>query len=166
MTVDGTDFRINNPKVFDKKWYSHKFNHAALRYEVAVSIQKGDIVWIHGPFPAGAWPDIKIFRHCLLSHLSENERVVADQGYIGEAPKSVKCPGSAHCTDKIASMQSNARSRHETMNKRLKQWGCLFQQFRHGRNKHGDIFRAVVVITQLCLKDEPLYDVDYNEDNN
>ena len=57
MTVDGTDFRINNPKRFDKIWYGHKFNHAAVRYEVAVSIQSGDIVWIHGPFPAGGWPD-------------------------------------------------------------------------------------------------------------
>lgn len=165
MTVDGTDFRINNPKVFDKKWYNHKFNHAALRYEVAVSLQKGNIVWIHGPFPAGAWPDINIFRHCLLSHLSENERVVADKGYVGESPKYVKCPGGAYCTEEAALMQNNARLRHETMNKRLKQWGCLFQQYRHARNKHGDIFRAVVVITQLCLNVDPLYDVDYSEDN-
>ena len=47
----------------------------------------GDIVWIDRPYNAGQWPDIKIFRYPLLSHLGENERVEADDGYhIGEAP--------------------------------------------------------------------------------
>ena len=164
VTVDGTDFRINNPKRFDKIWYCHKFNHAAVRYEVAVSIQSGDIVWIHGPFPVGGWPDINIFRHSLLSHLSEGERVVADLGYRGEAPQYVKCPGSAYSTEETVTMQSKARARHETMNKRLKQWGCLFHQYRHSLSKHGDVFRAVAVITQLSFRhDTPLYQVEYNE---
>ena len=55
----------------------------------------GDIVWINGPYNAGQWPDIKIFQYSLLSHLGENERVEADDGYyIGEAPQYVKCPAS------------------------------------------------------------------------
>jgi hypothetical protein len=167
VTVDGTDFRVNNPTHYNKAWYSHKFKHAGLRYEVAVSIQKGDIVWIHGPFPAGDWPDIKIFRHSLLSHLSDGERVEADQGYVGEAPQYVKCPGSAYTTEEVAKMQNDARARHETMNKRLKQWGCLFQQYRHSLSKHGDVFRAVAVITQLSFQfDKPLYDVAYSDTNN
>jgi hypothetical protein len=162
VTVDGTDFRVNNPMHFNKVWYSHKFNHSGLRYEVAVSIQTGDIVWIHGPFPAGGWPDINIFRHSLLSHLGVGERVEADKGYIGEAPTHVKCPGSAYSTEEEAKMQNNARARHETMNKRLKQWGSLSQQYRHSLTTHGDVFRAVAVITQLSFQhDKPLYEVEY-----
>ena len=62
MTVDGTDFKINEPTPFDGMWYSHKFNHAALRYEVGVSIFSGLIVWVKGPYPAGRYPDVAIAR--------------------------------------------------------------------------------------------------------
>ena len=75
-----------------KTWYSHKFKYSAVRYEVGLSILKGDIVWINGPFPAGLYPDINIFRENLKGALDEDERVVADDGYIGEAPGYVKCP--------------------------------------------------------------------------
>ena len=164
MTVDGTDFKVNNPKVFNKAWYSHKFKHAGLRYEVAVSIKKGDIVWIHGPFAAGSWPDINIFRDSLMSHLGPNERVEADDGYIGEAPRHVKCPKSFVNPDENRQMQQRARARHETVNKRFKQWGCLTQTYRHDLLKHADVFRAIAVITQLSIEQgEPLFDVQYND---
>jgi len=57
-----------------------------LRYELAVDIKTGYLVWINGPFPAGAFPDVSIFRSCLAHELDEDERVEADDGYIGEAP--------------------------------------------------------------------------------
>ena len=57
ITVDGTDFRIQEPSPFDPKWYSHKFRGPGLRYEIGVCIKTGWIVWVNGPFPAGAWPD-------------------------------------------------------------------------------------------------------------
>ena len=44
--------------------------------------------------PAGAWADITIFRHALKHHPDKNERVEADDGYIGEAPGKVKYPAS------------------------------------------------------------------------
>ena len=42
----------------------------------------------------GEQQDIKIFRDSLLSHLAPNERVEADDGYLGEAPRYIKCPKS------------------------------------------------------------------------
>jgi hypothetical protein len=39
VTVDGTDFRINEPTDFSTKWFSHKFKDPGLRYEVAISIK-------------------------------------------------------------------------------------------------------------------------------
>ena len=33
ITVDGTDFRIQEPAMFDPKWYSHKFRGPGLRYK-------------------------------------------------------------------------------------------------------------------------------------
>jgi hypothetical protein len=58
VTVDGTDFRINEPTDFSTKWFSHKFKGPGLRYEVAIS-KRGDIIHIQGPYPCGKWPDIK-----------------------------------------------------------------------------------------------------------
>ena len=93
MSVDGTDFLIKNPHDGRYKyWYSYKLKKPGLRYEVGVSIGCGDIVWIHGPYPCGHYNDIKIFRSALKNWLEEGERVIADDGYVGEAPGHVLCP--------------------------------------------------------------------------
>ena len=84
MTVDGTDFWIPEPSPFDRKWFSHKFNHAALRYEMALCIQTGWIVWTNGPFCAGSYSDVKIFRAGLKRELDLYECVEVDRGYVGE----------------------------------------------------------------------------------
>ena len=77
MTVDGTDYAIAEHGRF---FYSHKFKHTALRYEIALSILTGDICWVNGSYEAGRWPDIKVFRDSLMSHLEKGERVEADDG--------------------------------------------------------------------------------------
>jgi hypothetical protein len=41
ITVDGTDFRLNEPTDFSTKWFSHKFKGPGVRYEVAISIKGG-----------------------------------------------------------------------------------------------------------------------------
>lgn len=108
--------------------------------------------------------DIQIFRDSLLSHLGPNERVEADDGYVGEAPRHVKCPKSFTNPEETLAIQSRVRSRQETVNKRLKQWSCLNEKFRHDMRKHGDVFRAVAVVTQLSIQNgEPLFSVDYND---
>ena len=81
VTVDGTDFAIDEPEPFDPKWNSHKFKRAALKYEVTVSIQDSDIVLINGPFP-GSVNDLVIFQNGLKRLLGLLERVQADSGYI------------------------------------------------------------------------------------
>ena len=160
MSVDGTDFRIPEQTPFWKGWWSHKFNGPALRYEVAICIQTGDIVWVYGPFPAGAWPDIKIFRLGLKHELEPKEKVEADKGYRGDL--SIRTPiygGSSMYQDQ----QSAARARHETANRRFKQWNILSRVFRHQLDKHQSVFDAVATITQLSIENgEPLYDVVYN----
>jgi hypothetical protein len=54
VTVDGTDFRVNEKKHprfnQDKGQCSKKFNHCAAKYEVVVSVCRSKIVWINGPF--------------------------------------------------------------------------------------------------------------------
>jgi len=57
VAVDGTDFMINEPSPFDPKWCSFKHRGPGARYDVAICTQTGNIVWVNGPFPCGAYPD-------------------------------------------------------------------------------------------------------------
>jgi hypothetical protein len=164
VTVDGTDFRINEPTPFWPGWKSFKFNGPGVRYEVALCIRSGDLVWINGPFPCGHWPDLKIFRHALIFELQDGEKVEADKGYRGE-PEHINTPNSNIFLNDIGKRQKAlARTRHETINKRFKQWNCLSRTFRHRLSMHGTVFRAVAVMTQISIENgEPLFGVAYDE---
>lgn len=62
-------------------------------------------------------------------------------------------------------MQSRVRSRHETINKRFKQWRILSQTYYRDILKHADVFRAVTVITQFSImKGERLFDAEYSDE--
>lgn len=150
VTVDGTHFRIYNKtmpnsKKYKKIWYSHKFNTAAVSYEIAVSIATADIVWICGPFPA-ATPDVNIFRYKLRDMLAPFERVLADRGYRGEG--RCRTPYNA-INHQHKHAMALLRTRHETVNRRFKVFGALQQRFRHDVNKHHAFFRAAAVLVQL-----------------
>ena len=122
-----------------------------MRYEVALSILTGDIVWVNGPFACGLLNDLQIFRTALKYELLPGERVEADDGYLGEAPRHVKCPMSCTNPKETKKMQQRVRSRQETVNKRFKNWGALKQVFRHSVRSHSAVFHMVAVVTQLTI---------------
>ena len=155
VSIDGTDCPISEPKIFDKKWWSHKINAAGLRYEIGISLDTGDIVWVYGPFPCGSNPDVSIFRKGMKLELCENERVIADKGYTDDScitPDTIFSPVRKR-------MHKLFCARHKTVNKRLKQFAVLTTRFRHSVSYHGLCFHAVARITQLSFNDEPLFDV-------
>jgi len=82
-------------------------------------------LWINGPYACGRNPDVTIFRDSLKSHLGEAERVEADDGYIGEAPRHIKYPKTFTNPQECLHMQNHVQSRQETINKHLKDWGIL-----------------------------------------
>ena len=164
VTIDGTDFRIQNVKPFWRGWYSHKFHGPGIRYEVAICIQTGDIVWINGPFACGVFPDITIFRSGLIHELRRGEKVEADDGYRGEGD-FISTPDDYE-NEEQHHEKDLARARHETGNGRFAVWNCLKYVFRHDVRKHSEIFRAVATITQLSIENgEPLFPVDYIYNN-
>jgi hypothetical protein len=149
MSIDATDCQIWEPHPFSKMWFSHKFHGAGLRYEVAVCIATGDIVWVTGPFKCGKWPDIKIFQHGLKRLLGVGEDVEADSGYRYD--KRVQHPGMINSWAQLRS-KNLVRARHETVNARLKQFSILTQVFRHDIDKHLYVFMACAVMTQLTFE--------------
>jgi hypothetical protein len=163
VTVDGTDFRIQEPSPFNPKWYGHKFNGPGLRYEVAISIQTGDIVWVHGPFPCGEWPDLRIAREALVYALDAGEMYVAD-GRYHDGNNWSDTPNGLNTLEQH--QKSLVRARHETANARFKMWSTLGQKYRHKKESHWAVFNAIANITQLSIRNgEPLFQVDYNESN-
>ncbi len=162
VSVDDTDFLVPSA---GRKFHSHKYKFgSALRYEVAVCILSGDLVWINGPYEPGIWNDLSIFRNALLSELDNGERVEADNGYRGESPKFVKCPSSIGNHEESEHMSAFVRRRQETINKRFKQWGILKHVYRGDFSKHGQVFRVCAIVTQLAIENgEPLFQVDYDD---
>lgn len=161
MTVDGTDFRIYEPGEFDARWFSHKFHGPGVRYEVGIAIQTGHIVWVNGPFPCGAWPDLRISRDWIIHELQNGEMLLADGGYADggqyfDTPTGLNNAGQY--------MRSVARARHETVNRRFKEWGILERRFRHKLVLHTKVFQSIANITQLELQHQsPLFSIDYDD---
>lgn len=165
ITVDGTDFPIQEPwpfvKAYNKKYYSHKYDGAALRYEVGICIITGEIVWYHCPFPAGM-SDLQIFRLKLAAALAPFECVVADKGYRGD--HRIHTPFEAKDEWHLAAM-AKARARHETINRRFKIYKALSSTFRHDRSKHHICFEAAVTTTQLEIQNNrPAFSITEYED--
>ena len=166
---DGVDFEIAEPwpynRYISKRWYSHKFKGPGIRYLIGVAILTGDIVHISGPYPCGDWPDVKIFKQDIVPELDANERVEADGGYASLDPQYTKTPESASSREESKDLKNKVRARHETVNKRLKQWAILRKVFTNtDLKKHSFALRAVAVITQLSFDNgEPLFQVDYKD---
>ena len=121
-------------------------------------------MWINGPFPAGRYNEIVIFRNKLKDKLEFcKEKVEADDGYRGEGfyielPRNVGNGGRTQKRKKLL-----VRTRPETCNKHFKNWRVLSELFCHLSNiLHGRIFRSIVAITQLQFEHgNPLFQVEY-----
>ena len=153
ISIDCTDYLISEPQPFNEKFYSSKFNHAALRYEIGVALYSSNIVWASGPHLPGVKNDLIIYRESLKHALiANNEMAFADAGYGGE-PKTIQEKGRG--TKEERYVATRARARHETVNRRMKEWNSLSSQFRHNKGydvtNHGLVFDAVLVLTQLSI---------------
>jgi hypothetical protein len=148
VSVDGTDFKIREPFPFNKAWKSPKAAGAAVKYEVAVSIFSGDIVWINGPH-VGSKNDVTIFRERLRQKLAPNEMAEVDAGYKGET--DFLRARDVYFSEEERREKSELRARHETCNARFKNWAILRNQFRNDKKKHQIAFYAIAVMTQMSI---------------
>ena len=162
VSVDGTDFRIWEPKhpnlPFDKDFYSHKHKRSALRYEIAIALKESQIVWISGPHRGGK-SDLQIFNeeHGLGEKICHGKKAIADGTYKGSLKLA---PPDCLESKGLQNFKSRARLRQETLNGRLKKFAALEQTFRHGLQKHKLAFEAICVIVQNTMNcGSGLYDV-------
>lgn len=86
--------------------------------------------------------------------LVNREKAIADKGYKDR--RYFITPETHPKNPKI----NLILARHETINKRLKQWKCMSVRFRHPLHKHPQCFHAVINIVKLCVDNgEPLFNV-------
>jgi hypothetical protein len=153
--VDGVHCPIQEPGLpFWRGWWSHKFKGAGLAYEIATAVTTGKIIWVNGPFPAGKWPDHKIFKHDLANHVMTGiEKGVCDAGYFHCDQWLFRPPWRTKAGIKKNlprnDLHDYIRARHEQTNGRITKWNCLSTPFRHDRELHQACFYAIVVIVQL-----------------
>ena len=138
----------DNHEVRDKSLFSHKFNGAGWRYEVAVAVGSGHIVSIVGPFKAGAANDLAIYRQVTKKFLVKGGKVLADRGYRGDETVLTNYDDGISHVEKA--IRGRLLANHERVNGQLKKWACLnVKRFRHNAETHSDFLHAVAVMTQL-----------------
>jgi hypothetical protein len=114
------------------KYFSYKINHAGLRYEIALSLRMGHIVWTNGPFLPGLMSDLMTFRQDLRQNMSIGERIEVDNGYVADDHQWCKTPsGLSTSLNDEKRLRRRIRSRHETVNARMKKFEILNQTYRH-----------------------------------
>ena len=134
---------IEDPLLFQT---TRLYPYSGIRYEIGLSIISGDIVWVNGGVPCGDWPDLRLARDSYVYMVRPNEMTIADEGY----------------TDRNYFIHDQRiMARHETVNRRMKQFGVLGQKFRHNRSLHPQCFYAVANLTQFMIANgESLFEID------
>jgi DDE superfamily endonuclease len=158
-TIDGVYCRIfEQRKDPGSKWYSWKHNGPGLTYELCVDIHRQKLLWIGGPRPAGT-PDIALCKETgVLEKIPAGRKIIGDKGYRGVPDKITTPTGDESNNVKI--FKGRARARHETINKRIKSFGIIRQQFRSDIGYHRMAFEAVCVLVQYDIEsDHPLFEI-------
>ena len=151
LSVDGVDCWIPEPThpiwSQDKDYYSHKFNKAGLRYELGISLSESRLIWMNGPFKAGASDNAIFKNHGLKRKLKATKKmVIADGGYKG-SPKQLSTPNH-HDSPSVKLFKSRALKQHEHFNGIIKTFECLTGRFWHDAKRFQQCFEAVCVLGQ------------------
>jgi hypothetical protein len=84
--------------------------------------------------------------------------VIADRGYRGE--EGVVATPNIHDSLETSNFKKRARARHETFNKRIKNFKIIAGPFRHSLDRHSVAFEAVCVLVQYDIENgHPLFEI-------
>lgn len=178
LTVDGKDqqrWEVKHSKLNkDRRYYSHKFDGCALKWEIGVAVHIPQIVHLAGPFRGGKH-DSSIYKgeedecdkelrlklgvlekyESLESKIPDGKFGIADGCYEGGKKLALPCNGDSK---ELKKFKSRARCRHESVNGRMCKFNAIGHCFRHSIQKQKITFEAVAVLVQYHLDDgSPLF---------
>jgi hypothetical protein len=169
--VDGVDCEtreIPHPLFnIDTTACSHKKNHCAAKYELAILVYHAQCCYINGPYKGGEH-DLSMFcKGKLSAHMKKisamGKKAIVDRGYQSKAKANEReffsYPDKMD-SKKLHAFKTRARLRHETFNGRIKMFGILQNRFRHAFDMHIFAFEAVVVTVQYQMDNgSPIFSV-------
>jgi hypothetical protein len=176
ITDDGTDFKTNKPNhptlPRDNGACSKKVNHAAVKYEIAIAVQRAKVVHLAGPFKGGTH-DLVMFQrgglkekliqmNASINGIRRTKLCITDRGYRSndDMERSLFSYPNNMDSKELHNFKSRARLRQETFNGRLKCFAALSAPFRHSFDKHKFVFEAIVVTVQYQMDNgSPIYAV-------
>ena len=137
---------------------SYKFRQAGWTYMIGLSIFTYQIMWLSNRYLASVG-DITIFRNEVIGDIPAGKRVVADGGFAGE-DDIISTPSNLDPRE-LALFKRRARSRQESFNARIKNFGVLADRFRHHHGEQHEVcFLACCVVVQFQMElGSPLFDV-------
>ena len=144
----------------NREYYSHKYNHAGLCYELGIHLYEPKLIWINGSFAAGPNDKANFTReHGLKDKLASiGKKAVGDKGYTGYSDQCSTFNAFDHPA--VMEFKSRAQMRHEQFNGMLKEYSSLKDMFRHEQDKFEVCFEAACVICQYRMEHgEPLFDL-------
>jgi len=154
--VDVTECPIERPFLNEWEFFSGKKRRHTLKYEIAVHIQTGRIVWIAGPF-RGSVHDLTIARNGFIHNLFHNEQVLGDKAYVGDprfiAPFRPACTTAQEHFNYIVSCK---RLLVEQVIKRIKHFHAVCHEWRQSLPLHGIVFKVIANIVVMSLFIEPI----------
>ena len=119
-------------------------------------------MWKNGPYPCGAYPDVKIARDLLVPAMCVGEKYIADRGY-----RDGQCFASTPTgyNNDMERMKSKVRARHEHVNSRIKKFRILSTKFRGVLDKHWIVFHSIVNMIQIDIQiGNGLYQIEYDDE--
>ena len=144
--------RFNLDRAYSSKKHG---GHAALKYELGVSLFHDQIVWIGKPCRASK-ADITIFREGGLKRkfleIFPGKYIIVDLGYRSseEDEKMLAYPNLLDLIP-LKKFKSLARCRQEDVNARMSKFKVLNYEFEHSVEKHEICFTCVSVMLQYQL---------------
>jgi hypothetical protein len=162
--IDATECIIQRPSDPDLQRYmfSSKKKRHGLKYEIAVRISDGRIVWIKGPCAARIH-DLAFHYQCgLQQHLQVGENMLGDKGYQGAS--HIVVPWKKPRGQELNAMQvafnrlvGSARIIVEHAIGRIKNFLCLRTPWRHALHLHPIAFSVCAQIAQIGMYSHPLH---------
>ena len=146
--IDRIHFWICNLFPFSKKYYSHKFEGPVLTYEITLGICSRDIVWAHGGYLEGKYPDYKMACTAFVYILDRelNNHVIADAKYC-HLPFFISPKKNNYLEGDLYARHVLAR--HENVNTRVQRFKILHDCYIGNLKFYPTIFQAIVNVCQV-----------------
>jgi hypothetical protein len=160
MILDVAECPIERPldNETQRQYYSGKKKRHTIKYEIAVQLVTGRIVWMAGGVP-GSTHDLDIARNCgLIEQLLAGEKILADKAYVAEECFIHPFKGAETEEERVFnSAVSSLREIVEHSIGRIKLFHFTKQAWRHELSLHLIAFKVVCHALNVELEFYPVH---------